>query len=364
MSVAPIERVQVRVAQYPLQRPIGTAIHAMRSVGVVIVDVTTTDGVVGQSFLFALNADRLRSFSEMAEGLADFYLGRRPTESSGIWDDVWRALNASGHKGVGVSALAALDVACWDAVGRSLDLPLADLWGRCRSSVAAYASSGLWLSDDLDALQSEAASFVAAGFTGVKVRVGSARLDDDVARVAAVRRAIGPDAALYVDANQAFTPKTAITLGRRLEAFEIAWLEEPVVTHDRDGSAFVRRALDAPIAAGETEYTRFGMADLLAAGAVDVLMPDLQRIGGYTEFRRADAHAMSLNVAVSSHFFTEYSLCLAGSLPNCSMVEHVDWFQPLFAESMELIDGAIVVPERPGTGFTVDDSFVDAHQLG
>ena len=361
VSLSAIERVDVRVAQYPLPRPLGTAIHAMRSVGVVVVDVVTADGVRGQGFLFALNADRIRSFAEAVDGLSRYYVGRRPTESSRCWDDVWSALNPSGHKGIGISALSALDVSCWDAVGRGLGVSLADLWGRCRTSVPAYASSGLWLSDDLEAIAAEAASFVEQGFRAVKLRVGSARAEDDVARAAAVRSAIGPEVALHVDANQGFTPKQAIRLGRLLDEFDIAWFEEPVVTHDLRGAGEARSGLPMPVATGETEFTRFGMADLVDAGAADVLMPDLQRIGGYTEFRRADAFAMARDIPTSSHFFTEHSLVLAGSLPNCGLVEHVDWFAPLFVEAMELVDGELVVPTRPGSGFTIDDGFVDAH---
>ena len=333
VSLSAIERVDVRVAQYPLPRPLGTAIHAMRSVGVVVVDVVTADGVRGQGFLFALNADRIRSFAEAVDGLSRYYVGRRPTESS----------------------------RCWDAAGRGLGVSLADLWGRCRTSVSAYASSGLWLSDDLEAIAAEAASFVEQGFRAVKLRVGSARAEDDVARAAAVRSAIGPEVALHVDANQGFTPKQAIRLGRLLDEFDIAWFEEPVVTHDLRGAGEARSGLPMPVATGETEFTRFGMADLVDAGAADVLMPDLQRIGGYTEFRRADAFAMARDIPTSSHFFTEHSLVLAGSLPNCGLVEHVDWFAPLFVEAMELVDGELVVPTRPGSGFTIDDGFVDAH---
>jgi L-alanine-DL-glutamate epimerase-like enolase superfamily enzyme len=124
--------------------------------------------------------------------------------------------------------------------------------------------------------------------------------------------------------------------------------------NDFAGHAFVRRALDTPIASGETEYTRFGMQQYLEAEAVDVLMPDLQRMGGYSEFRRANALASAHHIPVSPHFFTEYSLAIAASTPNCVSTEHIDWFQPLFNEPLELDGGQLVVPDRPGTGFTFD----------
>lgn len=351
-----VESIATRVVGVDLPKPIGTAIHAMRSVGCVLVEVRTVDGVVGQGFVFALNGDRVKSLDEQVVGLGELVVGRSIFETDGIWHDLWKGINAMGHKGVTVSAISALDVALWDAVGRTLEQPLHRLWGACRSQVDTYATSGLWLSQPIDELVDEAAAFVDQGFVAMKIRLGSERAETDVERVAAVRDAVGPEIKLMSDLNQALTPKAAIRLGRMLEPYDLAWIEEPVAAYDLDGHARVRDALDTPIASGETEYTRHGMQAMLRAGACDVLMPDLQRIGGYSEFRRADAIASAWNVPTSSHFFTEQSLCLAGSLTNLVSVEHCDWFQPLFNEPMEMRDGQLVVPDRPGTGFTFDES--------
>lgn len=347
-----IERVETSFVDLPLRAPVGTAIHAIRSVGCVLVDVHTCDGVVGQSFAFTLNGNRLRALDEMIRGLAPFAVGRSVHETAAIWEAIWLEINPSGHEGVTISALSAIDVACWDAFGRTVGRPLHHLFGTCRSEVDTYASSGLWLSMDIDELVAESAAFVEQGFRAMKLRIGSERAEDDIARVRAVREAIGNDVGLLVDANQKFTPKDAIRLGRDLEEFGLIWFEEPVAAGDRSGHAEVRSALDIPIASGETVYTRFGIQALIDARAADVLMPDLQRIGGYTEFRRAAATAAAHHLPVSSHFFTEHSLAVAGSLPNCVSVEHVDWFADLFDEVVELCDGRLVVPDRPGTGFT------------
>jgi L-alanine-DL-glutamate epimerase-like enolase superfamily enzyme len=349
------------LVELPLPTPIGTAIHSIRSVGCVLVTVTTDDGVIGESLVFTINGDRLRSFDEMITGLAPFAIGRDPHDTEGIWHDMWMAVNPTGHKGVTVSAMSAIDVACWDAVGRAAELPLHKMFGACRDTIDTYASSGLWLSSSVDALQTEAASFIAQGFTAVKLRIGSDRIEDDVERVRAVRAAIGADARLLVDANQKFTPKHAIRLGRQLAEFDLIWIEEPVVTHDLVGSAEVRAALDTPIASGETEYTRYGIKALIDARAADILMPDLQRIGGYSEFRKTAALAAAHDLPVSAHFFTEHSLAMAGSLANCISVEHVDWFAPLFNERIELRDGSLVIPDRPGSGFTFDHDAVSRH---
>ncbi len=354
-----VQSVTTRLVDVPLAHPIGTAIHSIRSVGCVLVEVTSGDGVVGQSYIFTINGDRLKSFDEMVSGLADVaVIGADPHDTAGIWERLWSEINPTGHKGVTISAMSALDVACWDLVGRNLGLPLHKLWGACRASVPTYASSGLWLSQSLDELVAQANAFVESGFEAMKVRVGSPRLSDDVERVRAVRDAVGSDVELMVDANQKFTAKQAIRLGRALEDLNLGWFEEPVPAYDLQGHARVRDALDTPIASGETEYTRHGMQAMLDAGAADVLMPDLQRIGGYSEFRVATSAAAAQNTPVSSHIFTEHSLCLAGSLPSCVTVEHMDWFAPLFNESMELVDGNLVIPDRPGHGFTFNPEAV------
>lgn len=358
-----IVELKTTIVRVPLPKSIGTAIHAISSVGLVLVEAKTDDGIVGESHIFTINADRIRAFDETIKGLASFVEGQDPHDTGRIWSNIWSEINPTGHKGITVSALSAIDIACWDAVGHAAALPLHKMFGACRETVPTYASSGLWLSYSIDELVTEAQSFVEAGFKAIKMRVGSDDLLDDVERVRVVRETVGPDIGLLVDANQKFTPKQAIRLGRMLEPFALTWFEEPVVTHDLAGHARVRDALDVPIASGETEYTKFGMAAMIDAGAADILMPDLQRIGGFTEFRKASALAEANNLAISSHFFTEASLCMAGSLANCNLVEHVDWFAPIFAETMELLNGELVIPARPGHGFRFDPEAVAHYRL-
>jgi L-alanine-DL-glutamate epimerase-like enolase superfamily enzyme len=351
-----IKSLDTRIVELTLPRPIGTSIHWVHSVGCVLVTARTDDGLVGEGYAFTLNADRIGAFDETIRGLSHLVIGQDPRNVGKVFADIWAALNPTGHKGITIGALSAIDVALWDIVGKAAGMPLSKLFGGVRDRVDTYASSGLWISDSIDDVMAEAGRFVDAGFVGMKMRVGSDSVETDVDRVRAVRAAIGPEIDLYVDANQGLTPKRAIKLGRRLEEFNLVWIEEPVAYNDLIGHAEIRAAIDTPVASGETEYTRFGMQAILDARAVDVLMPDLQRVGGFSEFRRSAALASTHNVAVSSHFFTEYSLSLAGSLANCTSVEHIDWFAPLFNEALELDGGQLVVADRPGTGFTFDQS--------
>ncbi len=349
-----ITRFKTTLVDVPLARPIATAIHNIESVGCVLLELETDQGLVGESLVQTLNGARLQALHEMLLGFSHRVEGRDAHDIGAIWQEIWGEMNPIGHKGFSIYALSAIDTACWDLVGKAAGQPLHRLFGACRDRADTYASGGLWLSQSIDELIAEAAAFIDDGFRAMKIRLGNPKIGDDVERVRALRQAIGADIGLYADANQSLSVKHAIRLGRELEEFDLVWFEEPVVYHDFDGCAEVRAALDTPIAAGETEYTRYGMRDILAAGAVDVLMPDLQRIGGLSEMRRVAAIASVYEVPISSHLFTEHSLCIAGSEPGCISVEHMPWNAPLFNEEMEIADGKILIPSRPGIGFTFD----------
>jgi L-alanine-DL-glutamate epimerase-like enolase superfamily enzyme len=341
-------------AEVPLEKPIRTAIHHFRSLGALLVALDGGDGLVGESYLFANGTPQLKAMEEMVLSLKPMILGADAGFSEALWRQMWRAINFYGHKGISVFALSAIDMALWDLRGKRAGLPIHRLLGACRTSVPTYASGGLWLGASIDELVAEARSFVAAGFRAMKMRLGRPRLEEDVERVAAVRAAIGSEIVLMADANQGLTVDHAIRLGRRLEAFNLAWFEEPVPAYDLAGSARVAAALDTPIASGETEYARYGFRDMLKAEAADVLMPDLARVGGVTEFVKVAHMADALEIPVSSHIFTEQSLTVMAALGNATYLEHMPWFAPLFREKLEMREGAVVVPERSGFGFTFD----------
>ena len=358
-----IQKLSTIRAEVPLARPVRTAIHDIRSVGALLVFVDAGDGLVGESYLFAPGTRELGVFDEMVQSFAPVLIGADPEMSEALWRQLWRRINFFGHKGVPVFALSAVDMALWDLRGKALGRPIHRLLGGCRLRVPTYASGGLWLGSSIDELVAEARGFVAAGFRAMKMRLGKTRLEEDVERVGAVRRAIGPEIALMADANQGFTVDHAIRLGRRLEEFGLAWFEEPVPAWDLEGSARVAAALDTPIASGETEYARYGFRDMMKAGAADVLMPDLGRVGGVSEFVKVAHMADAMDLPVSSHIYTEQSLSLVASLGNATWLEHMPWFEALYRETLELGDGMVVVPERPGFGFTFDPDAVERFRL-
>jgi L-alanine-DL-glutamate epimerase-like enolase superfamily enzyme len=255
-----------------------------------------------------------------------------------------------GHTGLALMALSALDTACWDLAARGAELPLFRLLGGDRTRVPTYASSGLWIDQSVDELLLEAEAFRVQGHRAMKMRIGRDDPEEDVERVRILRDALGGDAALLADVNQGWDETTTVRIGRRLESQGLYWLEEPLPYEDLDGYARVTAALDMRIATGETDYGSLGMKRHLEARAADVLMPDLQRMGGPTEFMRAAALCQAWHQPVSSHLFTETSAHLLAAAPNALILEHMNWWQDLFSEPLRINDGCIVLSEKPGIG--------------
>jgi len=352
------QRVEV-----PLDKPLITAIHKTQSLGCVLVVLETDTGLRGENFIFVLDKNRLHVLEAMVQSLSHHVVGQDPCFVEKIWQDMLLDVNPLGTSGIAVSAMSAIDTALWDLIGKQAQLPLYQVFGACRSSIKTYASSGLWLSASIDELIEEAHAFVEQGFRAVKLRIGKPNARDDVERVAALRASLGDEIEILTDANQSLCVREAIALAEMMQPYQITWLEEPIAAHDLAGQARVRDKINIPLASGETDYTRWGMKNILDAGAVDILMPDLQRMGGLSEFRKAASLAAAYNVPVSTHIFTEQSLSIAGSAANCISVEHVSWFSPLYKEEIKIVEGEIVLPTAHGLGFTFDDDFVASHAI-
>jgi L-alanine-DL-glutamate epimerase-like enolase superfamily enzyme len=212
-------------------------------------------------------------------------------------------------------------------------------------------------------LQRSAADQVKAGYRAMKMRLTS-DIPQDMARVRAVREAIGPDIQLLADANQKLTVPQALKLGRLLEEFNLTWFEEPVPAHDHAGEAQIAAALDTPIASGESVYGSRGVVKMLQLRACDVLMPDLLRMGGPSEFMKAAALADAFDIPVSNHTYPEMSISLLAALPNANFLECMPWVSPVYRQRVELDGhGRAIVPDRPGWGFDFDPAVIKRYSV-
>ena len=359
-----ITKLRTSVVHFPFEPLIDGGALQLRSADCVLVFLESDAGLVGEGLVFALNNQRLAVIHEMVRSLEPLVIGLDPELGGSFSARAFRDIGFLGRSGVAVIGIAGVDNALWDLRGKAAGLNVARLIGACTTAVPTYHSGGLWIGRTIDELQREAAEFAAQGWRAMKMRIGKPRAEDDVARVRAVREAIGPDIGLMVDSNQQLTVPRAIRLGRMLEEFNLTWFEEPIPYHDHTGEAEIAAALDMPVASGETEYTSRGMFEMLRQRSADILMPDLQRMGGPTEFLKAAHIAEAFNVPVSSHLFPEMNLALLAAVPNAMLLEYMPWCEPAYRERIALdAQGRAIVSDRPGWGFGFDPETIKRYAV-
>ncbi|UBU14982.1 mandelate racemase/muconate lactonizing enzyme family protein [Nonomuraea gerenzanensis] len=314
MTIADL-RTELRSA--PLPRPWGEDVPYNH---VIVTHVTLKDGRTGTGFSWTpqIGAHAVRALLD--HDLREALIGL-PAQPEVVWDRLWRHLREAGPGGITTVALAGIDLALWDL--RCGERALPDVLGRRRDEVPVYGS-GVNLHYPLEELVAQAERWVAAGYRGVKIKVGRPDLAEDVARVAAVREVIGPDRLLMIDANQRWDLHRARRALAALREFDLHWIEEPLPADDVAAHVELRRAIDVPVAVGENVYTTYGFRDLLAAGACDVVQPNVVRVGGITPFLRIVELARAYDVPVYPHLLSEVSGQLALALPLPVMAEDVE----------------------------------------
>lgn len=345
-----ISGVRSRVVNLPVRQPIRTAIHDSASIDHVLVCVDTAAGLHGIGHLFAFGAARAEILRAMVQDLGERMLGRDVMDT-GLFAAMWNDVTFLGHSGVALMAISALDCASWDIRGKALGLPLWGLFGGSSKAISCYSSDGLWLGDPIEGLAEQARERVSAGYRALKVRLGTNDPAADERRISVTRDAVGDRIELMADANQGWSVSQAIETGRRLDRYRLRWLEEPVDADDLRGLTEVSREVNSPIAAGESWYGLLQTIPGLDTGAVSVLMPDLQRIGGITGWMEAAAAGHRRRVEVSPHLFPEVSVSMMCALPGDGLIEYVPWFADLFNDAPVADGGRLRPSDRPGLGF-------------
>jgi L-talarate/galactarate dehydratase len=355
-----IDSVDLSLAFLPLAAPVSDAKvltgrqKPLTQVAFLFAEVRGADGAAGLGFSYAKRAGGPGLYAHACE-IAPELIGEDPNDIGRLWEKLAWAGASVGRGGLAVQAIAALDVALWDLKARRAGLPLAKLLGAYRDTVPCYNTSGGFLSSTLDEVLTNAQRSLAAGIGGIKIKVGHPDSAVDIARVRAVRAAVGPSVPLMVDANQQWSRTTALRIGRVLEAYDLTWIEEPLDAHDAAGHAALAAALDTPVATGEMLASVAEHERMICAGAADFIQPDAPRVGGITPFLKVLALAEQRRLSVAPHFAMELHVHLAAAYPHDVWVEHFDWLEPLFNERMTVAAGAMSVPGRPGLGLTLSE---------
>jgi L-alanine-DL-glutamate epimerase-like enolase superfamily enzyme len=290
--------------------------------------------------------------------LKEMLVGENPLEVERIWHRLFQGWRHP--KMDDLMAISKVDVAIWDVMGKALQQPVWRLLGGARNRVRAYGAGGMYMQDKgIRELVAEMVDFTAHGFGAVKMKVAGAPFKEDVARVAAVREAIGPDAGLMIDANHAWTPYEAIRFVRAIEHLGIDWLEEPVYPWDYRGCAEVARALDVAVATGENVSSLYAFRDMVDARACDIIQADALYCGGITEWRKIAAYAGGHRLPMAPHGSPHIGAHCVGGVQNGLIVEvgmyaGRETVRPSVLAPLDVKDGYIQLSEAPGFGFDID----------
>jgi mandelate racemase len=356
-----VEAVRTVAVAVPMRFALGTSAATVREAPLLLIDLTTAEGITGRSYLFCYRPSGAAAIAATLHDAVALIAGERvaPIENAA---KLQRRFALIGVTGVVRMALSALDMALWDALAVAAGKPLAAMLGAAPRPIPAYNSCGLGLMAP-EAAADEAEQLLAGGFAAVKLRLGYPTLAEDLLVTRAVRRRIPDSVSLMVDYNQALTVAQALERGRALAAEGIAWIEEPIRHDNLSGYATLTRELMSPIQIGENFDGPKAMAQALAAGACDLVMPDAGRIGGVTGWQQAAGIAAAYDVEMSSHLMPELSAHLLAATPTAHWLEYVDWANAILAEPLVLRDGAITASAQPGTGLAWNDDAVAHYRL-
>ena len=383
-----IKDVKSYVLQYRLEEELGYSQQYYDRRTAHLIEVVTDEGVRGYGEAFGGGNVALASKTIVEQVIGPLIRGMDPLDREVIWHRVYNLLRDHGQKGMALQALSGVDIALWDIAGKALGLPLYKLLGGAfRDRIPAYGY-GMMLQrvpELADRFAEESRKIVAGGFKAIKMKIGLGPRQD-VKLVEAVRKAVGPEIQLMVDANHCYTAREAIPLGRELERLDVFWFEEPVAPEDYQGYRDLCLALDLNIAGGEAEFTRWGFRHLIEGRCVDVLQPETCGLGGITEYQKVLALAHSHFVPVVNHVWgsavaVAMNLHLLAALPDLPggahpvqpMLEYDTtpnrFREELLKEPLSVLkqvkqnDGWVGLPKGPGLGVEIDFDFVKTFQV-
>jgi L-talarate/galactarate dehydratase len=360
-----ITHVTTRILRTPADNPLVVGLPAPTDTReFVTLELGTDQGLtgVGLTFFGGALTPALRA---AVDGLAQLLIGDDPSETEAIAAKARRAAGSSGPGGIFTLALSAIDIACWDLKGKAVGRSVAALLGGLRERVSTYASGALMRPHPIDYLAKAGPRLYDMGFRQMKMQCGSEpTVAASVERVRVMREAIGSDVDLMCDINQLWSVNQAIEVGRRIEPYHLFWLEDPTAHDDYAGLARVADNLTTPIAAGEYHYGIVPFRHMLEARSIDIVMIDLLRAGGITQWMKIAGMAEAFNLPVVSHLVPELHVHLIAAIPNGLTVEYMPWTLRLWEETPKLDRGQLVVPTKPGLGLAFDQAALKRYQVG
>jgi mandelate racemase len=351
-----IASVKARAVVTPMARPVKNAFGVIDVAPLLLIDVATDRGITGRSYLFAYSKVTLKPFVHLVEQIGSELVGKPvvPFDLMAVMDAKFRLLGWQGLVGM---AVAGLDMAFWDILGKAAGKPVVELLGGSARPIKAYDSYGAVEADtDEKALRRS----MDQGFRGIKIKGGDGDAANDERRVKGVRKLLGGDIALMLDFNQSLDPAEAKRRIERLAPYDLTWIEEPVAQENLSGHAEVRESSPIPIQAGENWWFPRGFAEAIAAGASDFIMPDLMKVGGITGWRNVAGQADAASIPMSSHILPEASAHVLAVTPSAHWLEVLDFAAAVLADPIKISDGTLTA-RGPGLGIEWSESAVSKY---
>ncbi len=353
--------IRARPVVLKLERPVVARIATITDWPLILIDLTTDEGIVGRSYLEPYTAKAMRYLIPALHDFGAMLVGRRVTPIE-LYDLARKSLHFVGYQGLSMIAVSGLDMAAWDALAKATGMPLCVLLGGSVGPVKAYNSNGLWLKQP-EAMAAEAIELRdEGGFTGLKLRLGRERIRDDLATLEAVRDAVGEDMHLMVDFNQGLHLGEALQRCHMIDDLGLAWIEEPIVYDNLDGYTQLAAELKTPIQIGENFYGPRDLHKALQSKACDYVMPDFMRIGGVTGWLRAAAIAGTAGVPMSTHLYPEVAAHMMRVSETAHWLEWQDWADPILQKPYDIKDGLLHIPDVPGIGLEWNEDAVTANR--
>ena len=345
----------------PLENPILGA-WTIDKIYPMIVQLFADDGLDAFGLVVTFNEYQLAALKASIDELSPVIVGQNVHDGASNWQKMSQTIGWMGQQGYSWFALSAIDSALWCLRAKSCGLPLAKLLGGFKDKVPVYASHLLSQNSNLDKLQKDTTKLVDLGFRAMKMKMGNRPAKEELERFKAVREAAGDCVDIMIDVNWAWTVPQAIQIGRQLERHHPYWLEDPVPTTDMYGLSQIAKALDIRVCAGENLNIN-GLNQLLEKKAADIIMLDIQFIGGITQWIKAATMAEVRNIPVVSHVCHDFAVHLIGAIPNGLIVEYMPWWDIIYQEPLQVENGCIKITDKPGLGLELEPQAIKKYRL-
>jgi L-alanine-DL-glutamate epimerase-like enolase superfamily enzyme len=356
-SPTAVQQVQFFRARSTRSIPISDATHKISEILFVVTRIRLANGLTGDAYLLSFHYSP-NAIAGALEDVVPLALEADASRTGEFLQHFARKSEYFGHAGIHRWSSGSINIALWDAWGKSLGQPVWKLFGACHNRVPLYGSGG-WLSYSDAELREEMTSYVRRGFRGVKIKVGSPDIARDIERLTIVREAVGPHIGIMMDANQGMDVPSALQLATAVRALGIRWFEEPIVHDDFEGYAYLRARAGVALAMGEREFDTVALRELIARNAIDLWQPDILRLGSVESWRASAALAAANNIPVLPHFYKEYDVPLLMTVPNAYAAESFNWVDDLVTQPIRMEDGFAYPNQGAGWGFAFKDEVLE-----